>query len=150
MYRKPVEYGGIKMIGSMDTLLEFAGIEYQIKGEFLVNGDSYKMFQPDAAGNLVYVGSGGKFLVIGTSGFAVSGACRVTCIMSVNGENKGETPHDFDSPAKTQNVSIADFIDLKYGDTIKAKAKSDTDNITMTPITMSLPFLKIDSLRNGV
>ena len=103
------------------------------------------MFSPDSAGNIVYNGCDGKFLVGGTSDFSVSGASRVTYIMAVNGTNVGETPHDFDSPSKTQNISITEIIDLQNGDTICTMAKSDTDNIVMSPITLSITLVRIDS-----
>lgn len=146
MYKKPVEYGHIKMVGTMDTTLAIAGTEYPLLGDFSTSMSSCKMFEPDSSGNLVYIGCDGKFLAVGTSDFSVSGASRVTYIMAVNGVNVGETPHDFDSPAKTQNISIADFVDLRYGDVISVKAKSDTDNIVVSPVTLSLPLLRINNL----
>lgn len=117
---------------------------YKITGTYS-DGGTNREFATSAGGILEYTGEDGRFLVNGTSDLEVNKASRVTYMLYVNGTlvTGAETPHDFASNSKIENISITRIVDVSNGDEIEVYAKSDTVNTNIDVNDLSVNFVRI-------
>jgi len=123
------------------TNLAVAGQYHPVAGTF--TGSFLRNWTVAADGTMTFIGSDGKiFSFTGVSDLAVDKACRVTYVFYVNGVavTSSETPHDFASSSKTENISTASILQLNKGDYMSIYAKSDSNNTTLTVNGLLLTF----------
>lgn len=132
------KYGEMKMISMNPVTLVTAGVWYPLRGVFSDGGEGFEL---DPAGILTVTHLSGKYLVTGVSNLEVSGACRVTYGMFLNGElasPQSITPHDFVASAKIGNISITCIPDLEVSNELDVRAMADTDGIVLTPASLAV------------
>lgn len=89
----------------------------------------------DVNDRLIYNGpSGVNFFFVGVSDIAISAADIIHYALFINGNlvPGAETPHSFDSPAKTTNISITRIFSLNHGDYLEVWSKCVNSGRTIT------------------
>lgn len=137
----PTEVGFLRRDSGDVTALDNAGQYYDIVGVF-TDDSLNEEFSTASNGVITYNGSGGTFLINGTSDCEVSTACALHYGMVQNTIVIGETPHDFSNQSKTENLSITGLVSVANGDTFQVQSKSDTTSTTLTVLTLSVTFTK--------
>lgn len=135
------EYGKLRLSASSNITCTNADQYYQITGTFTDDGDNIGFTTSDSTDDIKSNIGGKLYHLVGVSDVGVDKACKLTYSLFKNGSDTGKsTPHDFDSPSKTENISITDLINIANGDEFDIRVKSDQANTIASVNTLNVIF----------
>jgi len=121
------------------TNLDNANEWYEINGTVVISPTPVGFDVIDD--NLTYIGCNDvSHLFTGSSDVKVSKNAVLTYGLFINDEMtpRGVSVHTFSTPNAYELMAISKYIELRNGDVIRVKAKSDIANTVMTPTSLSL------------
>lgn len=98
-------------------------------------------FSANASGVMTFIGEKAiDFLFNGVSDVSADKNCRITYALFLNGSLvvPAQTPHDFASANKDENISITALLTLEPNDYIQIYAKSDTVSTIISVDTLQV------------
>ena len=85
---------------------------------------------------------GGEYLLNGTSDLEVNKQCIITYVLQINEDiiYDTETPHSFSATSKIDNISVTGILNLKTGDRLISRVKSNTANTNVNVNTFLVTY----------